>query len=177
MCWTVKWFDSFLSHRPGRDLMPASASPSSYKTGSELSAVHLNPRHKQQRGANIRKRTDSVKLGHLRGVYSLLSSGCVNSSPTAQSMEESIFRETGMNRDVSGVLGGGLLDETFLLQTTEPAWCCLCNKPDPNDTWQLPAVMRGLRVLIWRWSRLNNRIHRFTDIVISPLFAPSVDHL
>lgn len=48
--------DSFLSHHPGHDLLPASASPSSYKTGSELSAVHLNHRHKQQRDTNIRKR-------------------------------------------------------------------------------------------------------------------------
>lgn len=119
-----------------------------------------------------------VKLsGHLGWIYSLLSRGWVNSSPTDPSIGVSLFSETGTNRDVSGGLGGLLLDETFLLHTTEPDWCCLCNKPDPNVTWQLPAVIRGLRLLMWRWSRENKRTHRFTDIFISPLFAPSVGYV
>lgn len=44
-----------LSHHPGHDLPPASASPSSYKTGSRFSAVHLKPGHKQGRDTAVRK--------------------------------------------------------------------------------------------------------------------------
>lgn len=106
----------------------------------------------------------------LRWIYSLLSSGWVSSNPTSPSVGESVFRDTGTNREVSGGFGEELLDEAFLLQTTEPDGYCLCNKPDPADTWQLPAVMRADRILMWRWSRENKCIHRFTDIAASGLY-------
>lgn len=74
----------------------------------------------------------------------------------------------GTNREVSGGFWEELLDETCLLQTAEPAWCCLCKKSDPEDTWQLPGLV--VRVLMWRWSRENKWIHRFTDIAASSLY-------
>lgn len=97
-------------------------------------------------------------------VYSLLSSGCVSSIPTPPSAEDSVFRETGTNNEVSGGFREELLDETSLLQSTEPGRRCPCNKPDPEDTWQIPAVIRGVRELKCRWSREIKQAQRFIDM-------------
>lgn len=67
-----------------------------------------------------------------RGIYLLLSSAWLSSAPTLPFTVESVFRETGINREVSGGLAEELLDETFLLKTTEAAWCCLCKETDPE---------------------------------------------
>lgn len=103
----------------------------------------------------------------LRWSYSLLSSGWVSSAPTLPSTAGSVFRGTGTNREVSGGFGEELFDETCLLQTPEPAWCCLCKTPE--GTWQLPAVILAVRGLMWRWSRENKYMHRFSDITATRL--------
>lgn len=75
----------------------------------------------------------------------------------------------GTNRDVSGGFWEEPLDETYLLQSTEPAGRRLWKKP---DAWQVPAVVVAVRVRMWRWSRENKNTHRFTDIAASSLYAP-----
>lgn len=106
----------------------------------------------------------------LRWIYSLLSSGCVSSAPTLPSTGVSVFRETGTNREVSGGFGEELFDETFLLQTTAPAWCGWCKKTEPGDTWQLRAVQRTGCALMRRWSRENRDTQRLTDIAARGLY-------
>lgn len=104
-----------------------------------------------------------------RWVYSLLSSGWLSSAPTLPSNVESVFRETGTNREVSGGLGVELLDETFLMQVTEAACCFLCPDTTPGDTWLLPAQVQAARELMWRWSRESNNEQRVADMTASPL--------
>lgn len=91
-----------------------------------------------------------------------LSRGWLSSKPTVPSTGDSVFRDTGTNREVSGALGGDLLEETLLLQTV---WCCSLNEPGPEVAWRLPAAMRAARLLMWRWSREKADIQRLADIV------------
>lgn len=105
----------------------------------------------------------------LRWVYSLLSSGLLSSAPTLPSNEESIFSETGTNREVSGGLGVELSDEKFLKQIPESACCFLCTDTTPWDAWLLPTQVQAARELMWRWSRENNSEQRVADMAASCL--------
>ena len=169
------WNEIWFPHHPGHDLRPASASPSSYRTGSTLSAVLLNHRHRDwyvnrdttQAGLVLCRRPGNPEVQIWK--YWPLASGWVSSAPTLPSTEKSVLSETGTNREVSGALGGELLEDTFLTR-----WC-LCNHP---DTWQLPpAVKRAARLLAWSCSRENNHTHRFTDMVPPPVSIQSVGNL
>lgn len=104
----------------------------------------------------------------LRWVYSLLSSGLLSSTPTPPSNEESIFSETGTNKEVSGGLGVEVLEEKFLKQIPESACCLLCMDTTPPDSWLLPAQVQAARELKWRWRRKSNREQRFADMAVSP---------
>lgn len=113
----------------------------------------------------------------LRWVYSLLSSGLLSSAPTPPSNNDSIFSETGTNKDVSGGLGVELLDEKFLKQIPVAACCFFCTDTTPVDAWLCPAQVQAALELMWRWSRESNNEQRVADMAASRLSAVLVSPL